>query len=263
MATIREWFTMALERLRALAADVGKVSPSLEAAIVETEQILAGLSDVVQPGEGTGRPLRAGLATGDSKPTDRGQLKLIPRPPSGTESDRAKSDGKLTPQQRLNQELVQALLHGCGAKCKEVVRDLAATFDASKGISFLTTVYDTLASKQEYIRDFDFGKYITPYLGPQPHDGWHAHHILYKLGLGLGQQDMVRGAQPILREVGIHPVFGLEMFAWAPQRVELQHHIESLTEVVDALKKIKEKGGAYLDYVATLKRFGRIARKRQ
>ena len=55
MNKIRKWFTAALERLRAVAADVGQVSPSLDAAIKETERILAGAS-AVPPGDASGLP---------------------------------------------------------------------------------------------------------------------------------------------------------------------------------------------------------------
>jgi hypothetical protein len=73
---------------------------------------------------------------------------------------------------------------------------------------------------------------------------------------------LVREGQDILREAGIHPVFGLQMFVWAPQRVVLQHHIESLTEVVERLKKLKAIPGDYRQYVEVLRRLGKTAAKR-
>jgi hypothetical protein len=116
---------------------------------------------------------------------------------------------------------------------RTAIEEAARNYDAKHGLSFPTTVQDKLASKRTFLKNFNFNKYIEQYLGPMPHDGWHTHHILYKWGLGEGQQAIVAEGQAILREAGIHPVFGPEMFVWAPQRAKGQHHITSLTEVVE------------------------------
>ena len=60
--------------------------------------------------------------------------------------------------------------------------------------------------------------YLTGIKGAAPVDmpNPHAHHILFKKGLGEAQQLLVREGQDLLRKVGIDPLFGEEVLYWAP-----------------------------------------------
>jgi hypothetical protein len=94
---------------------------------------------------------------------------------------------------------------------------------------------------------------------------WHAHHILFKEGLSDEQKLLVKEGQEILRQVGIDPLFGKEVFVWAPNNPPGQHHIDSLRPLVDALtKSLKGPDGKpyYQNIVDILDEFGRDAAKR-
>ena len=87
---------------------------------------------------------------------------------------------------------------------------------------------------------FDFGAYLRSKIGGPP-EGMidpHAHHTLFKKGLGPKQQALVEEGQAILRKVGIDPIMGLENLVWAPMRVTRQHSLESLKTVVDTLRTL-------------------------
>ncbi|NBU17324.1 MAG: hypothetical protein EBS48_10020, partial [Actinobacteria bacterium] len=56
----------------------------------------------------------------------------------------------------------------------------------------------------------------------------HLHHILFKLGLGAKQRELVIDGQRILRSIGIDPIHGVENLVWAPWRVKGQHSIDAL-----------------------------------
>jgi hypothetical protein len=90
----------------------------------------------------------------------------------------------------------------------------------------------------------------------------HAHHILFKKGLGPAQQTLVDEGQAILRKVGIDPIYGKENLVWAPWRVARQHGIESLTKVVERLRELDRLGADYDDFAAALKELGEIAARR-
>lgn len=91
----------------------------------------------------------------------------------------------------------------------------------------------------------------------------HAHHILYRKGLGSGQQALVLVGQAILEKHGIDPVYGVENLVWAPMRVVGQHGIEALQNVLDTLTKVDAYGGDYDDIVDALRELGRIAASRK
>ena len=96
-------------------------------------------------------------------------------------------------------------------------------------------------------------------------DVWHAHHILFKSGQVGRQADLVKEGQEILRQVGIDPLFGKEVFVWAPMRAKGQHHVDSLEPLVVALKaapKGPDGKPVYKAIVAILEKFGREAAKR-
>jgi hypothetical protein len=90
----------------------------------------------------------------------------------------------------------------------------------------------------------------------------HAHHILFKKGIGEAQQELVEEGQRILRNVGIDPIFGAENLVWAPWRVHGQHGIDSLTRVVNKLKELDDLGASYDDFVDALRELGQIAGSR-
>ena len=90
----------------------------------------------------------------------------------------------------------------------------------------------------------------------------HLHHILFKLGLGAKQQELVLDGQRILRNVGIDPIRGAENIVWAPWRVKGQHSIDALKKVVDKLRELETFGADFDDFVEALKRLGRDAAER-
>jgi len=76
---------------------------------------------------------------------------------------------------------------------------------------------------------------------------------------------LVKEGQEILQYVGIDPLFGKEVFVWAPNNPPGQHHNDTLRPLVDALKaspKGPDGKTVYNDIVAILKRFGNEAAKR-
>ena len=90
----------------------------------------------------------------------------------------------------------------------------------------------------------------------------HLHHILFKLGIGAKQQELVLDGQRILRSVGIDPIRGVENIVWAPWRVKGQHSIDALKKVVDKLRELEALGADFDDFVEALKRLGRDAAER-
>jgi hypothetical protein len=109
-----------------------------------------------------------------------------------------------------------------------------------------------------------FGRYLRGLIGAPPKRmiDPHAHHILFKKGLGEEQQELVEMGQSILKKVGIDPVYGKENLVWAPWRVHGQHDIQALRKVVDKLQELDDLGASYEDFVDALRKLGRIAQKR-
>lgn len=91
----------------------------------------------------------------------------------------------------------------------------------------------------------------------------HAHHILFKEGLGDAQKALVKEGQALLRRYGIDPIWGLENLVWAPNRIKGQHGIEVLRNVVEQLKAVEELGGDFAfirdQLMIELKRLGKLA----
>jgi hypothetical protein len=118
---------------------------------------------------------------------------------------------------------------------------------------------------REVIKDFNFGKHLEKMIGPPPKGmlNPHAHHILFKRGLGEAQKDLVREGQAILRKVGIDPIFGPEVLVWAPNGVEGQHGIDALQTVMRELRALDEAGADYDDFVEKLAELGKIAARRK
>lgn len=87
----------------------------------------------------------------------------------------------------------------------------------------------------------------------------HAHHILFKKGLGEAQQKLVQEGQEILRRYGIEPIIGKENLVWAPNRIAGQHNIERLQHIIDKLKEIDSFGGTREKMIDMLKLLGEEA----
>jgi RHS repeat-associated protein len=109
----------------------------------------------------------------------------------------------------------------------------------------------------------NWGKYLKSKIGPHP-TGMvkpHAHHVLFKEGLGAAQKKLVKQGQAILRKVGIDPIKGVENLVWAPNKAG-QHTLKALEEVVEALKELEAAGGTKAQFTELLKKLGRIAATR-
>jgi hypothetical protein len=68
----------------------------------------------------------------------------------------------------------------------------------------------------------------------------HAHHILYKKGIGEAQQALVKEGQAILRRYGIDPIFGPENLVWAPKSAKGQHGAERLLQLEDVERRVRD-----------------------
>ncbi|MDR4904380.1 type IV secretion protein Rhs [Bacillus mycoides] len=97
----------------------------------------------------------------------------------------------------------------------------------------------------EALIKMNFGKYLKGLIGDPPADmiNPHAHHILFKKGLGEAQQKLVQEGQELLRKHGIEPIIGDGNLVWAPNRIAGQHGIERLQHIVDKLKEVDVMGG--------------------
>jgi hypothetical protein len=113
----------------------------------------------------------------------------------------------------------------------------------------------------EALIKIDFGKYLRGLIGGPPDAMFdpHAHHILFKRGLGQKQQELVQEGQEILKGYGIEPIVGKENLAWAPNRIAGQHGIERLQHIVDKLKEVDSFGGTREKMVEMLKLLGEEA----
>lgn len=97
---------------------------------------------------------------------------------------------------------------------------------------------------------------IAPY-------SWHAHHILFKEALKAAQQELVDQGRDILRKVGIDPLFGKEVLAWAANNPAGQHHIDSLRPLVEELKQLWNSGERTgSEFARILKKHGDFAARR-
>jgi hypothetical protein len=116
-----------------------------------------------------------------------------------------------------------------------------------------------------------WGKHLEQTLGvakpttPLPNDDvWHAHHILFKSGQVGKQADLVKEGQEILRQVGIDPLFGKEVFVWAPLHAKGQHHTDTADDLVRDLKALWDSGSrSKQKFADILKKHGEIAAGRR
>lgn len=120
------------------------------------------------------------------------------------------------------------------------------------------------AERAEYVglmkqlRNEDFGAHLKRLLGHGPPDDMvraHAHHILFKTGLGHAQRQLVAEGMEILLRHGIDPIYGFKNLVWAPN-IAGQHTTPALKRVLDALRKADANGAnavhKALDYLGSL-----------
>ncbi len=108
--------------------------------------------------------------------------------------------------------------------------------------------------------------YLTGIKGAAPSDmpNPHAHHILFKKGLGEAQQMLVHEGQDLLRKVGIDPLFGKEVFVWAPLYAKGQHSPDTADDLVRDLKALWDSGSrSKQKFADILKKHGEIAAGRR
>ena len=116
----------------------------------------------------------------------------------------------------------------------------------------------------EVMKKVNFGKYLKNIEGAPPVDmvNPHAHHVLFKTGLGEAQQKLVLEGQEILKKHGIDPIIGGENLVWAPNAVTGQHDLAAIENVVNTLKAVDNAGGDYDDIAEDLEKLGSIASQR-
>ena len=117
----------------------------------------------------------------------------------------------------------------------------------------------------EALIKIDFGKYLRGLIGDPPTAmiDPHAHHILFKKGLGETQQKLVLEGQELLRKYGIDPIISKENLVWAPNRVAGQHSIAALENVVNQLKAVDAAGADLDDIIEILEDLGKQAASRK
>jgi hypothetical protein len=78
------------------------------------------------------------------------------------------------------------------------------------------------------------------------------------------QADLVKEGQRILRQVGIDPLFGKEVFVWAPLHAKGQHHTDTADDLVRDLKALWDSGSrSKQKFADILKKHGEIAAGRR
>ncbi|HHI4955824.1 hypothetical protein [Vibrio parahaemolyticus] len=82
-------------------------------------------------------------------------------------------------------------------------------------------------------------------------------------GLGAEQQALVTGGPNSFEKYGIDPIFGPENLVWAPNRIEGQHDIKALQQVIDFLKMTDEMFGSRDEMINALKQLGKTATERR
>jgi len=115
------------------------------------------------------------------------------------------------------------------------------------------------------LKTFDFGTYLKSTAGDPPigMPDPHAHHVLFKKGLGEKQQALVVEGQDLLRKYEIDPILGSENLVWAPNRIKGQHDIKALQQVTDTLKMTDEMIGTREAMIDALNDLGTTAANRR
>lgn len=149
-------------------------------------------------------------------------------------------------------------------KLKNAIQNNTFSVDELSEISKKMSDLGIIKEYNDVLIKIDFGKYLRGLIGDPPTAmiNPHAHHILFKKGLGQKQQELVREGQEILRRYGIDPIIGKENLVWAPNAVIGQHSIDALENVVNGLKAVVAEGGDFDDIVETLEELGNLASRR-
>lgn len=146
-------------------------------------------------------------------------------------------------------------------KLKNAIQNNTFSVDELSEISKKMSDLGITKQYNEALIKIDFGKYLRGLIGGPPTAmiDPHAHHILFKKGLGQKQKELVAEGQEILKRYGIESIIGEENLVWAPNRIAGQHGIERLQHIVDKLKEVDSFGGTREKMVDMLKLLGEEA----
>ena len=143
-------------------------------------------------------------------------------------------------------------------------------FDCQRYLELLrkrtTNTLTLAAERKEYLglvkqlKNEDWGSYLRGLIGGPPDDmiRAHAHHILFKSGLGLNQRKLIVEGMEILLKYDIDPVYGLSNRVWAPN-ISGQHGIDALTRVITRLRNADNSGGGFDAIKNALEELGQTA----
>ncbi|KAF6558870.1 AHH domain-containing protein [Bacillus sp. EKM202B] len=150
-------------------------------------------------------------------------------------------------------------------KLKNAIQNNTFSVDELSEISKKMSDLGINKEYNEALIKLDFGKYLRGLIGDPPTAmiDPHAHHILFKKGLGEAQQKLVQEGQELLRKYGIDPIIGKENLVWAPNRVAGQHSIAALENVVNQLKAVDAAGADLDDIIEILEDLGKQAASRK
>lgn len=150
-------------------------------------------------------------------------------------------------------------------KLKNAIQNNTFSVDELSEISKKMSDLGITKQYNEALIKIDFGKYLRGLIGGPPTAmvNPHAHHILFKKGLGEAQQKLVQEGQEILRKYGIDPIIGKENLVWAPNRIMGQHNIAALENVVNQLKAVDTAGADIDDIIEILEDLGKQAASRR
>ncbi len=93
---------------------------------------------------------------------------------------------------------------------------------------------------------------------PEEMEKLHAHHILFKCGIGKEQKALVAEGRAILHRNGIDSIVGPENLVWAPNKKGV-HTKRNLERLVEALREADRQGEGYEGIKRVLNAFGREA----
>ncbi|MCM3177682.1 AHH domain-containing protein [Cytobacillus horneckiae] len=150
-------------------------------------------------------------------------------------------------------------------KLKNAIQNNTFSVDELSEISKKMSELRITKEYNEALIKIDFGKYLRGLIGDPPTAmiDPHAHHILFKKGLGETQQKLVLEGQELLRKYGIDPIISKENLVWAPNRVAGQHSIAALENVVNQLKAVDAAGADLDDIIEILEDLGKQAASRK
>lgn len=150
-------------------------------------------------------------------------------------------------------------------KLKNAIQNNTFSVDELSEISKKMSDLGITKEYNDVLIKIDFGKYLRGLIGDPPTAmvNPHAHHILFKKGLGEAQQKLVQEGQEILRKYGIDPIIGKENLVWAPNRIMGQHNIAALENVVNQLKAVDTAGADIDDIIEILEDLGKQAASRR